>query len=86
MATTTMTVEQGKCQIYPSAQEQLCMRVRVIVVPLKPVSTPGGEWVADDTDLHTVDVRCSQRGLERLLKGIGNATKPPTKRGLKPDA
>ena len=81
----TMTVEQGKCEIYPSRQNQLCMRVRVFVVPLTPAPDSEGDWIEDGSELRRIELRCSQDGLNRLLNGIDNATNPPKKRKAKPD-
>lgn len=81
---TTMTVEQGTCEIYPEKQEQMCVRVKVLVIQLKPGNTPDAEWVAEEERLRDVELRCGLKGgLDRLLKGIDNATKPPTPRPRK---
>lgn len=76
----TMTVVQGKCAIYPEKQERMCVRVKVLVMQLKPGDGPGGEWVADGEPLHSTELRCGDAGLRRLLKKVDDGTKPPTPR------
>lgn len=80
---TTMTVEAKTCQIYPSAQMQLCVRIKVLVTPLK--EGEDGTWLADDEPLRHLELNCCQRGLERLLQKIDDGTSPPKKRGAKSD-
>lgn len=81
---TTMTVEQGKCTIYPEQQLQMCVRVKVLVMQLKPGATPDAEWIAEEGRLRDVELRCGMKGgLDRLLRAIDNATKPPTPRPRK---
>jgi hypothetical protein len=79
----TMTVEQGQCEIYPEKQTQMCVRVRVLVMQLKPGTTLDAEWVADGEPLCKADLRCGNDGLTRLLKKIEDGTKPPTPRTRK---
>ena len=76
---TMMTVEQGKCEIFPERQTQMCVRVRVLVMQLKP-GEPEDDWVADGELLCKADLRCGNDGLTRLLKKIADGTKPPTPR------
>lgn len=81
---TMMTVERGECEIYPEQQEQLCVRVKVLVIQLKPGATPDAEWIAEEKPLRKVDLRCGLKGgLDRLLRAIDNGTKPPTSRPRK---
>ena len=80
----TMTVEQGTCAIYPEQQEQRCVRVKVIVLQMKPGAGDGDKWVAEDERLREIDLRCGLKGgLDRLLRAIDNGTKPPTPRPRK---
>lgn len=80
----TMTVEQGKCDIYPEQQEQMCVRVKVLVTQLKPGATPEADWVADEKPLRNEVVRCGLKGgLDRLLRAVDNGTSPPTPRTRK---
>lgn len=75
-----MTVEQGKCGIYPTEELQFCTRVKVLVVPLTP--DEDFKWLGGDT-LRNVDLTCAERGLNRLLDMLDKATKPPTPRPRK---
>jgi hypothetical protein len=62
----------------------MCVRVRVLVMQLKP--TPGdtdAEWVADGEPLCKADLRCGNDGLTRLIKKVVDGTKPPTPRTRK---
>lgn len=71
----TMTVEQGKCEIYGGSQIQFCQRVLVTAQPLiAGTDEPEGE------PLQQVVKRYSPRGLARMLAGIIKATSPPTPR------
>ena len=80
----TMTVEQGKCEIYPDARDQLCVRLRVLVWPL--IEGPEGIWIEDEKPLRALELNCSQRGLNRLLKKIDDGITPPKKREAASDA
>lgn len=75
----TMTVRQGKCEIYPGVQEQMCFRINVIVTSLKPGPNADDDWVSDTT-LKNEIVQCGQRGYARLLGMIDHAITPPTPR------
>jgi hypothetical protein len=79
----TMTVEQGQCEIYPDRQTQMCVRVRVLVMQLKPGEPPDEEWIAEGESLYKADLRCGNDGLTRLLKKIDDGTTPPTPRPRK---
>lgn len=92
----TMEIEQGKCEIYPDKPTQMCMRLKVLVIPMRPKGDHpcpiGAEaddgWVADltkDEPLLDVTVRCGQAGVDRLRKGIDSAVAPPTPRPRKPN-
>lgn len=84
----TMVVEQGQCQIYPEALDQMCVRVKVLVMQLKPGETADAAWVDDGDPVRAIDLHCGQAGLNRLLHKIDDGTKPPTprqKRGTKAD-
>lgn len=72
-----MTMRRGKCQIYPKGDTDFCVRVKVLVVPLKPEEE--FTWIGGET-LRDGEVTCALRGLKRLLDMIDSAMKPPAKR------
>ncbi len=78
-----MYVEQAQCQIYPTKEQQMCVRLKIVVNQLEPDNEREGQWVAKDEPLCKEDVICGQQGLERVLALVGRATKPPTPRPRK---